>query len=199
MLAKITDHEGQAVRRLPMQRRVPRFEALIRLLARRIQGVEDAFWELLGGRMLDGATGAQLDILGAVVGVSRGGLSDEPYRVMLRVQIRINRSAGTGDDMLEVFRLALGDEANTLTLYEYPPAALELHVGGELPVSDERALDILRTVRAAGVGGILVWSEHPDADTFAFSDETGAASIEGDTFGDETDAEAGGYFASASA
>lgn len=198
-LEPITTHAAQAVEQLPAQRRRPKFEAFVRLLSARIQALEDVFWEILGGRLLDSAVGAQLDVLGAIVGVERGGLDDDAFRLLVRVRIRLNRSAGTGDDVLEVFRLLLGSDANTLALHDYPPASFELHVGGELPVDDARAARILRDVRAVGVGGVLVWSAHPDDDTFAFSDATGAATIEGDTFGDATDGSAGGYFASAAA
>lgn len=198
-LQPITDHAPQAVSQLPTQRRRPRFEAFVRLLATRIQALEDVFWSILGGRMLDSAVGAQLDVLGAIVGVRRGGLDDDAFRLLVRVRIRLNRSAGTGDDVLEVFRLLLGDASNTLTLREYPPASFELHVGGQLPVDHARALEILRDARAVGVSGVLVWSAHPDADTFAFSDGAGIEIIEGDTFGDATDPGAGGYFASAAA
>lgn len=170
-LDPIPDHADRAVSRLAMQYRgKARVEALVRALATRTQGLESALGQLLSERGLDTAAGAQLDVLGSVVGVARGAFDDATYRIWLRARIRLNLSSGGGDDLLELFRLVV-EASNTLTLLELPPAGFELHVGGALPFSGELGARFLREARAAGVTGQIVWSEAADADTFTLCDE----------------------------
>jgi hypothetical protein len=168
VLEQITDHADRALARLAMQHRgKTRTEALVRALAGSTQAVENVLAELLAERALSAAVGAQLDVLGVIVGVDRDGLEDNPFRVRINTRIRINRSSGTGNDILEVFRLVL-PAGNGLELIEEFPAALRLVISNALPIYEEEAVALLRTTRAAGVRGLLQWSLAGTADAFTF-------------------------------
>lgn len=162
-MIRIEDHADAAVARLPMQNRTPLMEALVRVVAGRFQGLEDALWSLLTQRFLFFSAGVQLDNLGRLVGSARGDLDDAAYRTRIRAQIRLNRGAGTGDDVLETFRI-LGPTA--LAIREFPPAAFELNVSGELPVPLAQAVAVLRAARAGGVGAQLVYQTGASVFTF---------------------------------
>lgn len=71
-----------------------------------VQEVEDALWEVLTLRNLDG-TGIVLDYIGKIVNRPRGDLIDDDYRIALRAEIRVLRSDGTMRDIIEVARLAI--------------------------------------------------------------------------------------------
>lgn len=114
----ITDHEDQALDRLIEHFAggdKPILHGLIRTYVGRIQGLENEVWKVIWGRLLDPAPGQtlraegkQLDVLGKIVGAERDGLSDDDYRLAIRLQIRVNRSFGTAEDLIQVTRLALG-------------------------------------------------------------------------------------------
>src|SRR5690606_15428098 len=69
----------------------PRIRAMIEAFVGQVADLEDALEELRTGRSLDQAQGAQLDGLGTIIGLPRGGMDDEQYRARLRVQIRVLR------------------------------------------------------------------------------------------------------------
>lgn len=189
----VLDHADRALSRLPtFLRGKPQLEALVRAIAAQYQAAEDGLWSLVDARAVDGAAGAQLDVLGALVGTARGPLDDADYKIRIRVQIRINRSAGRGDDVLQILRLALGTATNRLVLRELPPASFEAQVFGALDEAVAGALvSILRRARSSAVRGELVWSTVDDAATFTFD---GAAP--GSGFGTTADATLGGQLAS---
>jgi hypothetical protein len=169
-LEQITDHADRAVARLAKQHRgKTRTEALVRALAGTTQAVENALLQLLAERTLSAAAGAQLDQLGAIVGVERGVLDDAAFRVRINTQIRINRSSGTGNDILEVFRLVL-PAANGLELIEEFPAAFRLVISNALPIYEEDAVALIRATRAAGVRGLVQWSTASPFDAFTAAD-----------------------------
>lgn len=114
----ITDHADQAISRLIEHFSGPNKPALygmIRSLVAQIQELEDVGWDVVFGRMLDPApgetrraVGAQLDVLGKIVGLKRGGLDDDKYRLGIRLQILVNRSYGRTRDLMKIVRTAIG-------------------------------------------------------------------------------------------
>lgn len=188
----VTDHADRAIARLVQQLQgKPRLASLLRAFVGEVQAVEDALWQVLEQRLLDTAVGAQLDLLGRVVGRARQGMSDESYRTHLRVQIRLNLGSGTGNDILGTFALLVGD-ATRLQLVEQFPAAFVLRVADTLPVAVADAASILQAAKAAGVRAILEYSLFPSSDTFT---PDGGSSAMG--WGDATDPSVGGKFAGA--
>lgn len=169
MLEHVTDHEDRALARLIQQLKgKPRLEGLLRAFVSEVQAVEDALWQVFDQRLLDNAVGAQLDLLGRVVGRERAGMDDDSYRTHLRVQIRLNLGSGTARDVLETFALLVNADLSRLELEEQYPAAFVLRVLGALPVTVDDAADILGRAKAAGVRALLEWREGSEAVAFRF-------------------------------
>lgn len=80
MIEKI-DHEELAISRLATQfREAANLIAYIQTLLREANNLEDVFFQLLNERSLDTAIGAQLDIIGEIVGQSRILVDAESFK-----------------------------------------------------------------------------------------------------------------------
>lgn len=104
-VAKIATHVPDAIGRLAQQYRgQANVEALITALASRVQAVEDVLADVASKRRLFGGTaeGAQLDAIGATVGLERGGLDDATYRVLIEGAIGVNYADGSLASILRV-------------------------------------------------------------------------------------------------
>jgi len=155
--AHIEDHDALALARV-LQQYVgkTRLAAHISINAARMQGVEDALWQLATEQYLDAAEGYQLDRLGVVLDEERGSLGDAQYALVLAAKIRMLRSSGTVPDILAVFETL----TPTLGLYlkQSFPACLTLTLDGEITASEAVLFaSFLARSRVAGVGGRLVY------------------------------------------
>jgi len=110
--AQITDHvdeaKGDLLSQFQDKARIVKFTEIV---ATQYQMVEDWFYELATERTLDAAIGAQLDLLGKVVGGIarwRWGLSDDDYRKLISVAIRINNSNADAEDTTEIIAELVG-------------------------------------------------------------------------------------------
>lgn len=167
MITPITDHEEQALARLVSQfKGKVRIEGIIQTLCNGQQQIEDEFYKLLTLRWVSSATGAQLDIIGAIVGQPRQGSGDTAYRIAIRGKIGINTSDGTPEDAITVFQLLFG--ATDVMLQEHFPGVVEIFAN----VNIEYVLE----------------GDGPEA--FAFD-----GGIDGLGFGDVFDSTVGGTFA----
>lgn len=134
--------------------------------------------------------GAQLDRIGRLVGQPRSGATDDQYRYYLRARIAANRSDGTTDKIIAVFKAMLG--ATELPLYA-PGGNASYTLTLITPIADdvaEIALYFLRYATMAGVRAILETQAFPDAEMFFTAQAcytTGAISI-GDATIDVDDA-----------
>src|SRR6266705_285724 len=100
------NHIGSVLSKLLEQyKNKPLLAGLLISFLNRCQEAEDAAWEVIYKRNIDGI-GAQLDVIGKIVGRGRNGLGDTDYRIALRAQIKINLSHGTPEDMLAVASLS---------------------------------------------------------------------------------------------
>lgn len=189
-LAHLTDHSDQAVARLLEQfRGGATMPALVRAIAAQVQAVEDALWDVLVLRQLASATGAQLDVIGRILGQAREGRADADYVLWLRARMLINLGSGRAEDLLAVFS-AVMQGSTSLELEEQFPAGLVLRVSSAAVVDPTQAAGILRLAKAAGVYAILEAATTIDTTSFAF-DDNGAG------FGDSTNGAVGGTFATA--
>lgn len=84
----------------------PNIQGLLSAWLAVAQDLEDAIWEVYESRILENATAAQLDLLGAIVGALRNNLSDADYRIAIKIQIRVNRSKGQAQDLVAIGVLA---------------------------------------------------------------------------------------------
>lgn len=177
----------------------PRIEALLGVFLGQLQHAETAWWQLLVERHLDTASGAALDQLGAIVGESRDGRSDAAYRPFLRARIRVNRSFGRPEDLLDVLRLLLG-EGHDVRLVEQPPAAVVIRIQGPLSApgpGPRTVVDLLQQARAAGVRLTLEYVTAEPAASFALGRASAPSSSAATGLGSTTDSDLGGALAGA--
>lgn len=162
------DHTASALNRLAEQfKGKPNLAALLLDLNFQTQAVETALQDLFTQRAIATAYGAQLDVLGAILGQARGGFDDAVYRQYLRARMLLNISSASKEDIIGVFR-ALVDDTTGIDLEEQFPASFALRLTGQAFTAAEIAqlVVFLRLARAAGVGGFLEWFESDPADVF---------------------------------
>ena len=179
---RITDHVDAALARLISQFRSPKpvLHGMIRSYVDQLQGLEDVLWDVLNHRLLDpapgesvGAEGVQLDILGKIVGQPRLGLSDAAYRTAIKLRIRVNRSRGSSEDLIQILRLAMPDP-KVFTFEEQFHHASYTYVES---ISVELAFTLLSSLnaaRAAGYRAILEYftDRKVDANMFRWGNDT---------------------------
>src|SRR5687768_3990656 len=85
-------------------------EKLLAVLATPFQSLESALQQLLTERSIDTAIGAQLDVIGRVVGQKRNGMSDDDYRRYCRARIATNRANGTVENLITITDLIIYDD-----------------------------------------------------------------------------------------
>ena len=159
-LEQVTDHEEQAYGLFIEQySERPRLAALLASYTQEIQELEDAIWAVRLGRFLDNAEGAQLDVIGKLVGERRDGRADNVYRVLITAKIRVNWSQGRPNDVIAVVRIVQGTE-NTHRYVSVFPASFEIVFDNDFVESDrgftapELAEIIARLVRGARRAGV---------------------------------------------
>lgn len=167
MITKINDTVSEALDRLVTQfKGKTRVEGLVQSLCSGIQEIEDELYKMLTLRWVSSATGAQLDIIGDIVGEARKGRSDTPYRIGIRAKIGINTSKGTAEEAITIFSLLFG--ATEVMLQEYFPGVVDIF----------------------GNVNILFQLQGDGPEAFAFD-----GGIDGLGFGDVFDPDVGGTFA----
>jgi hypothetical protein len=150
-LAKITDHIDQGVALLLEQfQGKPRIAALLTSLLRQVQDVEDAAWDVLTSRLISVAADAQLDALGKLVGEPRDGRDDGGYRVAITARIAVNRSSGTGPEIVAILKLV---DVDSFRLRDVGPAAFRVDYG-EPPSTASVGRELPRLIGEARPAGV---------------------------------------------
>lgn len=169
-IAGTVDHVAVAISRLPVQFRKPKIERLLTAIIRPIQTVENAFQQLLTQRTIDTAVGAQLDAIGLIVNEPRNGLGDDEYRRLVRARVATSRSRGTVEDLLQIVRLVVDDQAATIEVRQAGVAAVTILVVEQVP---EAVADILggflREAKSGGVKIVLETGAQPVARWFRWN------------------------------
>jgi Protein of unknown function (DUF2612) len=146
-----------------------KFQTLMSILLAPFQDVENALIQLLNQRGVDTAVGAQLDVLGRVVGQLRGGLDDDTYRRYIRARVAANRSDGKREDVVRVCQLVLVDlTAAEIKVHREGTATLVVFIDG-VAITGEIATALITFLEAAvsnGVRIILRYSISPPASVF---------------------------------
>lgn len=172
MSEKITDHVDRAIGRLiESARNRQSHRDVVKLETTEAQAIEDVLWDL-SGDSIDTAVGAQLDVWGRTVGQPRGGMADDTYRVWVRAKLQVNRSRGTGDDLIRLLQ-TLAPECSVRLLEEFP-AGQTLRLAGVAPLAPVDAIAAM--VRKADLGGVRTLVAHvnaPDAETFTLDSGPG--------------------------
>ena len=195
----IKDHAKQGLAKLLEQfKNKAVLAAWLKSYLNRIQEFEDACNEVINIRGIEASEGVNLDNLGKIVGKARLGLSDEMYRFALRAQIRINRSSGTPEDLIEVTRLTL-DPSRTDLRFSYRegfPKQNLIEVWGVLTDSavDFAQLLLSNLVHAKSGGSrvLLQYGGHPSSNCFTLSTDDTTIFDHSQGLGDDTNTD-GGY------
>lgn len=167
--AHSTDHVARGLSKFLSQfRNKPLLAALLRSYLNRVQELEDATWEVILNRLLDNAEGVQIDVIGRIVGRGRNNLGDADYKIAVRAQIRINRSSGRPEDVIDVARLSL-PPGFTLSYEEIYPAAIYVQIYGGVDFNIDVLYQNLVRAKAGGVKLWLVFSTEAPENTFTYA------------------------------
>lgn len=194
------DYEEEAIERLlSIFQGDEEWESLVTILVERVQDLETVAFDLVVGRMLDTAQGAQLDQYGDIVGQPRSipsstpGLelsSDEEYRRVIKIRIQANRSNGEAAIIQDLSSRLVEEE---VAYSQMGHAGFQLAWSTPTPTSQvirEVLMIILNNVIPAGVELALVvegtegafgWEDDPDALGFGVG-EWGADIIDNGTY-----------------
>lgn len=139
------------------------------------QACQDVMQAVLSERSVETAVGAQLDVLGVIVGQARAGLEDELYRRYIRARILTNRSTGRIAEILAIADLIVYDDDATYVLDNWGAASYTLRVEDiALAIATLKVLsDFLNDATAAGVRAIAQANAALAVDAFNFSDGPG--------------------------
>ena len=150
-ISLINNHETLARDRMIEQFKeecAPNLNKLLTVFTDQIQEVENTLIDLLNDRSLSRASGAQLDIIGSIVGVDREGRTDEDYLPVILVQIQVNNTGGE-EEALTALLMSLS-QATVIDIQELFPAKLDIALNAnDIPATTAQ---LLRRAITAGVG-----------------------------------------------
>ncbi len=156
-----------------MFKKQPNIEGLLKSFGFVIQETEDAVWTFINGIILATAVGDVLDKYGSIVGVARDGLTDSDYRVAISVQIRVNKSSGTGEEIVQIASLVL----SSFVYEEWYPAAFTIV---SYNVTNPAALlRLLGKARSGGVRGVFLYTNWAPGSDLIWDSTTGHLSVAG--------------------
>lgn len=147
---------------------------LISAWAGTFQPIEDTLQAIIAQRDVNQAVGAQLDLLGKLVGQSRAGLTDPDYRRYIRARIATNRSDGVVEDLIRVATLVLNATAYIKVAYA-GTATIRVQLF-TTNIDDSTATIVstfLQQAKSAGVRLIFEWIDVLPADAFTLDSGPG--------------------------
>jgi hypothetical protein len=133
---------------------------LIAVVATEIQTLENAAYSLLNSmplaaQPLGGGNWDILDKLGSIVGLNRNGLNDSDYLAQIKIQIRVNRSAGLTTDIQQITALLVAGAIYN----EWPPAAFEEYLGNASSSAVTALLAFLGRAKGAGISAYVRYAQ----------------------------------------
>lgn len=147
---------------------LPNLDAVAALLGRQFQDLEDALQGILTITSIEDSSGVQLDVIGKILGQTRGSLSDSVYRAYLRARILVNKSDGTSGDLYDVVN-AMTQNENHLRVTNSPIRAFALRIYGPISIDLANAIVLfIGRAKEAAAAGNVEWQEAPDSDVFTF-------------------------------
>lgn len=145
-----------------------RLETLISILVTPFNRFEAAAQDCLTKRWISTGQGAQLDVIGRIVGQDRGGVDDTTYQAYLSAKIYANRATGKHEELIHLCRLVVAS-ATQVVVHREGTATVTVFVDGA--VTDAVAdvlITFLEEAAALGVRIILRYSNEIHANTFRF-------------------------------
>lgn len=153
MFTPVPDHVAAGLARLITEYKgATRLQKLLTALILPLNGIEQNLTDMNIFRYLPDAFGAQLDLIGRIVGLRRpAGMGDAEYILQLYGQIKINTSQGQPEQAIQVFQLFSG--ASQVRLFEWFPARIQLQ-SAYLPPDQNTVDTIINAVDAAMPAGV---------------------------------------------
>jgi len=151
------------------------------------QAFENAAYPIMNARNLDWATGDRLDGIGDIISLERSGLVDADYRTALQIELRVLRSNGTGNELIEIidaffpgFLTGGGD----IDFYELYPKTIyvrlvDANMGTQPAGTPDRVANTLRRAMSAATELLYVYGYYNDDELFTLSSQ--GATTESDT------------------
>jgi len=103
----ITTHVADGLAHLTDQfRGQPNIQAIATAFLQEVQTLENAIQFVIVQRLIQNATGIQIDGIGSIVGQPRNGLDDATYKFVIQARIRAINSKGRPEDIIQVGALA---------------------------------------------------------------------------------------------
>lgn len=98
----------------------------------------DVARDVINGFKLETAIGAQLDLIGAMIGLPRSGYADARYRTLLEIQAELLLASnpdvpnwtGTSENILQITRQFIGVGPDPIVLINTPPYSFVLVIPG---------------------------------------------------------------------
>jgi len=114
-----------------------------------VQQIEDTYDQLLNERGIETAIGAQLNVIGLIVGEDRKSRLDESYRSAIKLRISINNSDGTEPVVSSLFKQLSG--AEEVVFEDVFPAGVRITLTGPLTAIDDDIISELKNILAATI------------------------------------------------
>ena len=170
-LTEKTTHADEALDLLLEQfKNKTNVESLVEAFIAPVQELEGVVFDVLEGRWIDNAVGAQLDGIGEIVGLDRGALSaDSDYRIRLKTRIRLNYASGIYEDIYDVLNLMLGDVDNPWRYEEHYPASFNVVMTETVSQSASVLAEIIGDARGAGINGQFIYLPTTSSGMFTLS------------------------------
>lgn len=153
-----TDRVEKAIDTLLWQyRKSPVMAGVAASHAVQAQELESVFVAIWVGYMLPTSEGAQLDVLGLIVGEKRLQRSDDTYRIAISARIKTNRSKGVVEDILETLSNAKDYD---YWLTEQFPASMNLQILESIDEDTAEGLhSILTNIKGGGIAASTTWTK----------------------------------------
>ena len=132
----------------------PVVQGLLKSKLREVQKLEDLTFQVLNERNVNDAIGAQLDVVGSIVGENRSGRLDAPYRQAILTRIALNRSDGTPPVILDLLNILSGSPVPNI--FEHYPASFIAYVDRG---ASHGLAKTLKKISAAGVDTRLMFDD----------------------------------------
>lgn len=177
----IADHIADGLGRILSQfDRSPTLRGVAAAFLSQVQDAENTLLDLFYSRTIAGASGAQLDVIGRVVGEPRDGLNDSDYRRFLQVRIAVNFAQGERGRLVDIVALATGSD-DVHFQPNYPAAFIVSYVVGTSfsEALRARVKALIEAATGSGIGFTVV--EAPD-DYFGFAEDDDALGFDEGTW-----------------
>ena len=150
-------------------------QGIIKSLMLRFQQVENDYWTFINGvqianHPMAGGPWSILDQIGGIVGLPRNGLADADYVPALKIQIRINRSNGLAEDIIQITGLVVSGAIYN----EWWPAAFEVGVFNTTGSIALALATYLGEARSAGTAGTVRYTLTGNNSVIVWGDTYGA-------------------------